>query len=223
MIFPFRLNAQSLLDSNWTQSYSTHETASVLAKDEFALCFGVNNFYQNWSTERIGGDLLLYDIMVRYGVFDNLEVGLKYSHPNAALLRVKRNLLDKYKLNLKWTEKPISIAAMFGFAHYKLTNQDYDTDYIIDLYPGLILDMKIYKKLSFYFAPKFIYSFFIVDKWARDRDPWKTERCYQYGYCWGFSLGERTTFTFENTWHWVTHEDVDYKIHMHGVSFTRIF
>ena len=201
---------------DWRQSISTHETARVIGKEEFALCFGVNNYYANWSKHTRGADLLLYDIMIRYGILKNLEFGLKYSYSNSALIRLKYGLL----------KKPIQCSVSFGIGQYKLTNQDYRTDYIIDLYPGLIFESKIYKKLSFYIAPKLIYSLFIADRYADSetppRKPWQTEKCYQYGYCWGFALGSKTRFIFENTWHWVNYEGFKYKIHMHGFSITRL-
>ena len=121
-----------------------------------------------------GYDLLIYDIMVRYGLFKNFEIALKYSYPSSALIRVKFGLINK----------PISIATEFGIGQYKLTNKDYKTDYIIDLYPGIILEAKIYKQLSFYFTPKLIYSFYIADRFSKTpRVPWETKKCIQYGYC----------------------------------------
>ena len=37
------------------------------------------------------------------------------------------------------------------------------------------------------------------------------------------SIGEKTMFTLENTWHWVNYEGIKYKIHMQGFAITRIF
>jgi hypothetical protein len=215
-----------------------------LEKDEFAFTFGVNNYFLDWgesSEAPRAHDLLLFDVILRYGIIKKTEFALKYSYPNTALIRFKYNFIDNYKIfekfkiiedlkfadKLNLNEKAISISAEFGIGQYKLTKQNYVTDYIIDLYPGLIFDLSIYKNISVYFGPKFIYSFYLADRCAKSepipRTPWKTEKCSQSGYVWGISIGERTMFTLENTWHWVNYEGIKYKIHMQGLAITRIF
>jgi len=150
--------------------------------------------------------------MIRYGLLKKVEFALKYSYPATALVRLK------YELK----KQPLAIAAEFGIGHYKITNQDYKTDYVIDLYPGIIFEKKIYKQFSFYFAPKFIYSFYIADRFAYPpRIPWQTERCYQYGYSWGFAMGHKTIFNLENNWYWSKYEKVKYKVHQIGFAITR--
>ncbi len=218
LLIPF-LSSNSLfsqfLQHDWTQSYSTHETARVLNKEEFALCFGINNYFLAWSDDSTAYDLLTFDIMIRYGIFKDFEFALKYSYPATALVRVKYGIL----------KKPVSIAAEFGIGHYKLTNQDYKTDYIIDLYPGIILEKHLYKGISIFTAPKFIYSFYIADRFAGPpRIPWKTEHCYQYGYAWGIAWGNtKTIFNLENNWYWSKYEKVSYKVHQIGFGITRFF
>ena len=128
---------------DWRQSISTHETARVINKEDFAFCFGVNNYYANWSTHTKGADLLLYDIMIRYGIFKNFEFALKYSYPVSALIKAK----------YKFVQKPFAIAAEFGIGQYKVTNQEYKTDYIIDLYPGIIKKRKFINKYRFTSRP----------------------------------------------------------------------
>lgn len=204
------------LHYDWRQSVSTHETARVLAKEEFGLCFGINNFFANWSTVVRGHDLLLYDIKVRYGLFKNVEVALKYSYPNTALAQIKTSLV----------KGRFSAAASFGVSHYKLTTQEFKTDYIIDLYPGIILAYQVFKNVSIYAAPKFVYSLFIADRWADYEDPprkpWSIERCTHWGYCYGIALGGKTRLTLEDTWHWVNYAGVKFRIHMLGIGVTRI-
>ncbi len=205
------------LHYDWRQSISTHETARVLEKDQFALTLAVNNYFCCWSKDFISHDLLLYDIVARYGVFKNFEIALKYSYPSTALIRAK------YQISYG---KRLSMAVQLGVGQYKLTNQSYKTDYIVDIYPGVNFDLKLYKTFKFYFAPKFIYSLYIADRFAKSenppRQPWKTDRNRQVGYVWGFSLGKKTMFTWENTWHWGDNEGIKYKIHQQGISVTRV-
>ena len=203
------------LQYDWTQSYSTHETARVLDKEEFAFCFGVNNYRLAGRPDSIAHDLLTFDIMIRYGIVNNFEFALKYSYPSAALVRLKYGLM----------KAPVAIAAEFGIGQYKLTNQDYDTDYIIDLYPGIILEKQIYKGISLFAAPKFIYSFFIADRFASPpRIPWKIERCYQFGYACGIAWGNKqTSFNLEYNSYWSKYEKAKYKIHQLGFGITRFF
>lgn len=203
------------LQYDWTQSYSTHETARVLNKEEFAFGFGVNNYGLAERPDSIAHDLLTFDILIRYGILNNFEFALKYSYPAAALVRLKYGIL----------KQPVAIAAEFGIGQYKLTNQNYDTDYILDLYPGIILEKRVYKGISIFAAPKFIYSFFIADRFAPPpRIPWKTERCYQYGYTWGIAWGNaKTIFNLEDNWYWSKYEKLTYRVHQIGFGITRFF
>ncbi len=215
VLLPSRSSFSQFLQHDWTQSYSTHETARVLDKEEFAFCFGVNNYGLAANPDSIAHDLLTFDIMIRYGIVNNLEFALKYSYPSAALVRLKYGLM----------KNPVAIAVEFGVGQYKLTNQDYDTDYIIDFYPGIILEKQIYKEISVFAAPKFIYSFFIADRFAYPpRIPWKTERCHQYGYACGIAWGNKqTSFNLEYNSYWSNYEKAKYKVHQFGFGITRFF
>jgi len=198
-----------------TQSYSTHETARVLDKGEFAFGFGVNNYFLAWSVDSVAYDLLTFDIMLRYGIVKNLEFALKYSYPAAALARVKYGLL----------KKPVGIAAVFGIGTYKMTNQAFRTDRVIDLYPGIIVEKHIYKGISAFAAPRLITSFHIpAQRVKSETADDKTHRCFQYGYVWGIAWGnKKTSFILENTWYWSRYKTVSYKIHQLGFGITRFF
>ncbi|HEX9970712.1 MAG TPA: hypothetical protein VGD14_01450, partial [bacterium] len=190
-------------------------TARVLEKGEFAVCFGVNNYFLAWSADSVAYDLLTFDIMLRYGIVNNLEFALKYSYPAAALARLKYGIL----------KKPVAIAAEFGIGRYKMTNQAYRTDCVIDLYPGIIVEKHIYKGISLFAAPKLIYSFYIADRVGQPQSlARKTQRCYQYGYAWGIAWGnKKTSFNLENNWYWSKYEKVTYKVHQIGFGITRFF
>ena len=214
LLLPGSLMGQ-LLHHDWTQSYSTHETARVLDKEEFALCFGVNNYGLAAAPDSTAHSLLTFDILVRYGILNNLEFALKYSYPSAALVRLKYGLI----------EEPVAIAASFGIGQYKVTRQGHITDYIIDLYPGIILEKQLYKGISIFIGPKLIYSFFITDRFARaPRTPWKTERCYQYGYACGIARGDKqTSINLEYNSYRSMYEKTRYRIHQVGIGVTRFF
>ena len=203
------------LHHDWTQSYSTHETARVLMKEEFAIGFGVNNYHLAANPDSMAHDLLTFDITIRYGILNNLEFALKYTYPAAALVRLKYGLINE----------PVAIAASFGIGQYKMTRQGHITDYIIDLYPGIILEKQLYKGFSVFAAPKFIYSFFLADRFAYPpRIPWKTERCYQYGYACGIAWGNKqTSLNLEYNSYWSTYEKAKYRIHQIGLGITRFF
>lgn len=198
-----------------TQSYSTHETARVVEKEQFAFCFGVNNYFLAWSVDSVAYDLLTFDITIRYGIVNNLELALKYSYPAAALARAKYALLNQ----------PVAIAAEFGVGYYRLTNQQYETHRVIDLYPGVIVELPVYQGISIFAAPKLIWSFYTTDRIAPPQSKaGKTERCYQYGYGWGIAWGnKKTSFNLENNWCWSKYEKVRYKVHQIGVGVTRFF
>lgn len=214
VLLPGSLPAQ-FLQYDWTQSYSTHETARVLNKDEFAFGFGVNNYALAGRPDSISHNLLTFDIMVRYGILDNFEFVLKYSYPAAALVRVKYGIL----------KNPVAVAMELGISQYKLTNQNYDTDYIIDLYPGIILEKQIYKRISIFAAPKFIQSFFISDRFAPPpRARWKTRQCSQYGCAFGIAWGTpKTILNWESNWYLSKLEQARYRIHQIGFGITRFF
>ncbi len=215
ILLPLSPSFSQFLHYDRTQSYSTHETARVLDKEEFAFGFGVNNYFLAWSADSVAYDLLTFDIMLRYGIVKNLEFALKYSYPAAALARMKYGLL----------KKPVAIAVECGVGSYKMTNQAYRTDRIIDLYPGIIVEKHIYKGISLFAAPKLIYSFYIADRVGQPENmATKTQRCIQYGYAWGIAWGnKKTSFNLENTWYWSKYEKISYKIHQLGFGITRLF
>lgn len=197
--------------SSWSQSYCTYDIAEVHESSEYSLGFGIDNYciYNRpgeHANDTVAYDNREFDLFAKLGLFKRTEVEIKYSYPTSGLVAIKYQFLNKY----------IDGALKLGFGYMKGTRTGFITDYVFDFYPTLILSKNLYKEITFYIAPKIIFSIHTRDR--QEQSDRKPIYIFQYGYGVGLSIGDKFSILPETNWLFGNNSGVLYTVHQFGVG-----
>ncbi|UCC12442.1 MAG: hypothetical protein JSW02_02595 [candidate division WOR-3 bacterium] len=205
-IFRLLIIAQTL-PADWSQSYCTYDVPEVFEPGEYGIGFAIDNYtIYSGVADTVAYDTRRFDIYASYGLFKNVEVGVKYSYPTAGVLEAQYQFLHgKYASAIK-----------LGFGYMKGTREGYITDYVYDVYPTLLLGLCAKKCIKLYWAPKIIYSLHMRDRQEdSDRQPVSV---FQYGHGVGLKIGDRFAFMPEANWLFGVNEGVKYTVNQFGLG-----
>lgn len=199
------------LPITWSQSYGSYDLARACRQGSYALGFGVNNFaLYDPSDDSVAFDERRFDIWGKYGLGHQWEFELKYSHPTCLVLATKHEL----------TALPFGSAVKLGFGYMKGTRANYLTDYVYDIYPGLILDHALAGPIRICVSPRAIFSIHQKDRQEH------TQRPLRFIWQYGFGLGVRTEGDFavalESNWFWANNEGVTYIVNQFGIGLNAV-
>lgn len=205
---PLFLFAQTL-PLEWSQSYSTYDRPVVHEPGGYSMGFSINN-YAFYVSEEIHDstsyDTRRFDMYAQLGIFKNTELEFKFSYPTCGVISAKYLI----------ARGTAGIAMKMGFGYMKGTRQGFITDYVVDLYPGILLSYTIARNIVLYGAPKVIYSIHIRDRQEpSDREP---RHIFQYGPCIGVAVGDGFTVMVESNWLWGNNEGIRYTANQFGVG-----
>lgn len=192
---------------DWSQSYCTYDAPEVFEQGKYGIGFAIDNYtIYSAESDTLAYDTRRFDIYAAYGLFKNVEVGVKFSYPTAGVVEAQYQFLHgTYAGALK-----------FGFGYMKGTRSVLIHDYVYDFYPTLLLSVRLKSWIRFYLAPKIIYSLHTKDRFEdTDRQPVSV---FQYGYGVGFKIGERFAFMPEANWVFGDNEGVHYKVNQFGLG-----
>lgn len=195
------------LPDDWSQSYCTYDIPEVLAPGKYSIGFAIDNYtIYSAESDTTAYDTRRFDIYAAYGLLKNMEVGVKFSYPTAGVIEVQYQLLHgRYTGGLK-----------LGVGYMKGTRDGYITDYVYDIYPTLILGVRLNDMIRLYWAPKVIYSLHTRDRQEiSDRQP---VSILQYGHGMGFMIGDRFVFMPETNWLFGNNEGVYYTVNQFGIG-----
>ncbi len=199
------------LPITWSQSYGTYDLSRACRRGSYAVGFGVNNFaLYAPSDDSVAYDERRFDLWAKYGLDQDWEFELKYSHPTCLVLALKHQLMVH----------PVAAAAKLGFGYMKGTRANYLTDYVYDLYPGVIMDHALAGPFRIYAAPRAIFSIHQKDRQEHTKRPLRFIQQY------GFGLGVRAEGDFavalESNWFWANNEGVTYIVNQFGIGINAV-
>jgi hypothetical protein len=196
---------------SWSQSYCTYDLANVHEPGHYSLGFSLDNYciytpHGEHSNDTIAYDQRRFDIFAKLGLFNKTELEIKYSYPTSGIIAFKYRFIKGY----------VDLAFKLGFAYMKCTRIGKITDYVFDFYPTFILSKEVFKNVKIFLAPKIIYSIHIKDRQEHsEREP---RYIFQYGYGFGFSIGDKFSIIPETNWLFGNNMGAIYSVHQFGLG-----